>query len=86
MKRMVIVLMLMATVIGFASVVGAANKKVIVIWTSATVRSGADNTSSSVTNVKKGDELTVIRESGQWLNVRLEDGKEGWINSRFVEE
>jgi uncharacterized protein YgiM (DUF1202 family) len=59
-------------------------KIVTVTWTSATIRSGADNTSSLVTNVKRGDKLTVIREYGQWLNVQLEDGKEGWISNGVV--
>jgi N-acetylmuramoyl-L-alanine amidase len=34
--------------------------------------------------VNKGDKLTIIGERGEWFNVRLEDGKEGWINSRVV--
>jgi hypothetical protein len=59
-------------------------KIVIVTWTFATIRSGADNNYPLVTNVKKGDKLTVIGEYGEWLNVRLEDGKEGWINNRVV--
>jgi uncharacterized protein YgiM (DUF1202 family) len=35
-----------------------------------------------LTTVKRGDRLTVIGEDGDWLNVRLENGQEGWINSK----
>jgi hypothetical protein len=57
---------------------------VTVIWTSANIRSGAGNEFPVLTTVNKGDRLTIIGERGEWFNVRLEDGKEGWINSRVV--
>ena len=57
---------------------------VTVIWTFANIRSGAGNEFAVVTTVKQGDRLTVIGEKQEWLNVRLEDGKEGWINSGVV--
>lgn len=57
---------------------------VTVTWTSANIRSGAGNEFPLVTTVKQGDRLTVIGEHGEWFNVRLEDGKEGWIKSRVV--
>ena len=57
---------------------------VTVTWTSANIRSGAGNEFPLVTTVKQGDRLTVIGEHGEWFNIRLEDGKEGWINSRVV--
>jgi hypothetical protein len=57
---------------------------VTVIWTSANIRSGAGNEFPIVTTVKQGDRLTVIGEHREWFNVRLEDGKEGWINSGVV--
>ncbi len=57
---------------------------VVVTWTSANIRSGAGNEFPVVTTVKRGDRLTLIGEDREWFNVRLEDGKEGWINSRVV--
>ncbi len=57
---------------------------VTVTWTSADIRSGAGNEFPIVMTVDKGDKLTVIGERGEWFNVRLEDGKEGWINSEAV--
>ncbi len=55
-----------------------------VIWTSANIRSGAGDEFSVLITANKGDVLTVIGERGEWFNVRLKDGKEGWINSRAV--
>ena len=55
-----------------------------VTWTSANIRSGAGNEFPVVKTVKQGDKLTVVGEDREWFNVRLEDGKEGWINSRVV--
>lgn len=55
---------------------------VTVTWTFANIRSGAGNAFSLLTTVKRGDRLTVIGEDGDWLNVRLENGQEGWINSK----
>jgi len=57
---------------------------VTVTWTSANIRSGAGNEFPVVKTVKQGDKLTVVGEDREWFNVRLEDGKEGWINSRVV--
>ena len=55
---------------------------VTVTWTFANIRSGAGNDFSLVATVKQGDRLTVIGEDGDWLNVRLENGQVGWINSK----
>jgi len=61
------------------------DKKIVTVtWTFANIRSGAGNDYPVVTSVNQGDKLTVIGESGEWLNVRLEDGKEGWISGRVV--
>jgi hypothetical protein len=59
-------------------------KIVAVTWTFATVRSGAGNDYPAVTSVNRGDKLIVIGESGEWLNVRLENNKQGWISNRVV--
>jgi hypothetical protein len=57
---------------------------VTVTWTFANIRSGAGNDYPVVSTVKQGDKLTVIGELGDWLNVRLGDGKEGWISNKVV--
>lgn len=62
----------------------ASTDVVTVTWSFANIRSGAEDDSSLVATVKRGDRLTVIGEDGDWLNVRLENGREGWINSKKV--
>jgi len=57
---------------------------VTVTWTFANIRSEAGDDFSLVATVKRGDRLTVIGEDGDWLNVRLENGQEGWINSKMA--
>jgi hypothetical protein len=61
-----------------------AEKIVTVIWTSVNIRSGAGNSYPVVTTVKQGAKLTLLGEHGDWLNVRSENGQEGWINGSFV--
>jgi hypothetical protein len=57
---------------------------VAVTWTSVNIRSGAGNEFPIVTMAKKGDKLSILGEYGDWFNVRLENGQEGWINNRSV--
>jgi uncharacterized protein YgiM (DUF1202 family) len=57
-----------------------------VIATSANIRSGAGDGFSIVKTVKRGDKLILLGEYGEWVNVRLESGEEGWISARWVEQ
>jgi uncharacterized protein YgiM (DUF1202 family) len=59
-------------------------KIVTVTWTSANIRSDAGDNYPVVTTVKQGDKLVVIGESGEWFNVQLEGGQQGWISNRVV--
>jgi len=59
---------------------------VVVTGTSANVRSGTGNEFPIITTVKQGDKLILLGEYGEWFNVRLENGQEGWIIRRFVKE
>jgi hypothetical protein len=61
------------------------DKKIVTVtWTSATIRSGAGNDYPVVNFVHQGDKLSVISELGKWLNVRSEDGRQGWISNNVV--
>ncbi len=57
---------------------------VIVTGTFANIRSGAGNNFSIVATVKQGEKLILLGEYGEWFNVRLENGQEGWIDNRFA--
>jgi uncharacterized protein YceK len=61
-----------------------ATKIATVTWTSANIRSGAGDEFPVLTIVNRGERLTIIGEREEWFNVRLEDGKEGWIKSIAV--
>jgi len=53
-------------------------------WTFVIIRSGAGNEFAAVTDVKRGDKLLILGEKGEWLNVKIESGKQGWVNRRLV--
>jgi uncharacterized protein YgiM (DUF1202 family) len=48
------------------------------------VRRDASVTAEVVERVRRGERLTLIAESGDWLRVRLHDGTSGWVASQLV--
>ncbi len=50
-----------------------------VVWASVNLREGPGMSHKIVGNVKKGTSVAVLEDKGQWLHIRLEDGKEVWI-------
>ncbi|MEL6406584.1 MAG: SH3 domain-containing protein [Chloroflexota bacterium] len=50
------------------------------------VRTGPDVTSDLLTSLAAGDGVQIIGQNsdGSWYNVRLDDGREGWMASRFI--
>ncbi len=63
------------TVVGIVSAVEPIN-----------VRSGPDTANNIITALPAGTGVQVIGQNsdGSWYNIRLEDGREGWMASRFV--
>jgi uncharacterized protein YgiM (DUF1202 family) len=57
---------------------------VTVKWTFVIIRSGERNDYPIVTTVNQGDKLIVIGELGEWFQVQLESGQQGWVNNRVV--
>ena len=53
----------------------------IVTWDSYVVKSAPGSNYSSIATVRKGDKLTIMEQSGEWVKVWLENGQEGWIRS-----
>jgi uncharacterized protein YgiM (DUF1202 family) len=66
------------------STVPSGKNLVTVTWTLANIRSGVGHNYPVVKFVKQGDKLTLIGESGDWYNVRFENGQQGWISNRVV--
>lgn len=56
----------------------------IVTGTYANIRAGAGEEYALITIVKKGDKSMLLGEIGEWYNIRLDNGQEGWINKKFV--
>jgi len=57
---------------------------VTVKWTFVIIRSGARNDYPIVTTVNQGDKLIVIGELGEWFQVQLESGQQGWVNNTVL--
>jgi hypothetical protein len=48
------------------------------------VRSEASTSAEVVGHVRRGERLTLIADSGDWLRVKLNDGTSGWVSSQLV--
>ena len=51
-----------------------------VIWPYVNLRNGPGTHYKNVGRVKKGTSLALLEEDGDWLRIRLQDGKEVWVN------
>lgn len=57
----------------------------ILTWDFSVVKSAPGSNYSSIATVRKGDKLTIMEQSGEWVRVRLENGQEGWIRGEVFE-
>jgi uncharacterized protein YgiM (DUF1202 family) len=48
------------------------------------IRGDASTSSAVVGHARRGERLTVIGDSGDWLRVKLNDGSTGWVASQLV--
>ena len=48
------------------------------------VRRDASASAEVVGHVRRGERLTLIADSGDWLRVKLNDGTSGWVSSKLV--
>jgi len=48
------------------------------------VRGDASTSSDVIGHARRGERLTVIGDSGDWLRVKLNDGTIGWVSSQLV--
>lgn len=51
-----------------------------VIWPYVNLRDGPGTSYKTVGSVKKGTSLALLEDNGDWLRIRLQDGKEVWVN------
>ncbi len=57
-----------------------------ILWESVNFREGPGLDFKVIGTGKKGTVLAVIEEKGNWLKVRLEDGKEVWVSKLATSE
>lgn len=48
------------------------------------IRSGPGTSHGIIGSVRRGDRLSLLGESGNWYQIRLPDGREGWIFNKLV--
>lgn len=51
-----------------------------VVWNTVNLREGPGLNYRVIGNAKKGTSLSILEDRGNWLRVRLEDGKEAWVS------
>jgi len=73
-----------ATPAAVQSAPAAEGNMVEVTGSSVNIRSGPGTNYGIIISVKQGDRLPLLGESGNWFQVRLPDGREGWIFNKLV--
>lgn len=58
----------------------------IVMTPSVTVKGAPDNSGTSLFLIHEGLKVRVIGELGEWYNIRLADGNEGWVAKSDIEK
>lgn len=56
----------------------------VVTAQSLNMRSGPGTNFAIIRTLTLGTEFTVTKKEGNWLQIRLKDGREGWVHSGFV--
>jgi uncharacterized protein YgiM (DUF1202 family) len=58
----------------------------MVVWEYVNLREGPGTSYKVIGNVTKGTSLRILEVKGNWLHVRLEDGKEAWVSKLATSE
>ena len=51
-----------------------------------TIRTGKDITNKIIALAKSNQKVEVLKQEDEWAFIQLQDGKEGWMLSRFLTE
>ncbi|MFB3884431.1 MAG: SH3 domain-containing protein [Thermodesulfobacteriota bacterium] len=57
-------------------------RSIQIVWSYANLRDGPGTNYRNVGSIKKGTSLGLLEERGDWLRVRLQDGKEVWVSKQ----
>ncbi len=63
----------------------SSNNEAIIMASSISIKSAPLNTGTDLFIIHKGLKIKIIKEENDWLNIRLADGKEGWITKDMLE-
>jgi uncharacterized protein YgiM (DUF1202 family) len=62
-------------------------KKEAIIFTSSMVVNSAPTTNSTnLFTLHSGSKIEILDTIGEWINIRIASGNDGWINQREVKE
>jgi len=61
-------------------------KEAIIFTSSIVVNSAPSNNSMALFSLHSGSKVLIIDNIGDWINIRIASGNEGWINQREVKE
>ncbi len=65
---------------------GSSGERVVITANSLNVRQGPGTENSVVYSLSSGNVVDVIARAGDWLNIRDDQGREGWISAQFALE
>jgi len=65
---------------------GSSGERVVITANSLNVRQGPGSENSVVYSLSSGNVVDVIARAGDWLNIRDDQGREGWISAQFALE
>jgi uncharacterized protein YgiM (DUF1202 family) len=54
-------------------------------WDFSVAKAGPGNNYPVIATFRKGDKLTILEQSGEWVKVRSENNQVGWIRSEVLE-
>lgn len=78
--------LLLITLAYTASLGAPSDRRAVVVVEQAAVRASPSPTATSEADVREGLLLDVLRHRTSWVEVRLPDGTQGWVNAEHVGE
>ncbi len=85
---------ILSAVISFSSLMYAISERgemleqdgAVIMSRSVSIKSSPDNSSTDLFLLHEGTTVKIIRSLGDWYEIVISDGKEGWIESKRVEK
>jgi hypothetical protein len=80
-----------STIVPSSSPISEPSGSYIVVLTTGTtfglhVRSGPGLGHPVIADIKPGEKYPILGEENGWVNIRLADGREGWVSAKYVQK